>query len=80
MPNKSHTLFDKVSNKIESILLTIYEIGIILLVGNIIRKEIEMKNPELKKKWYSKTLNIMELIVIAGFWLIVLYILLTLIF
>ena len=80
MPNKSHNLFDKVSNKIKSILLTLCKIGIILGIGNVIRKEIEKKNPELKKKWYSKTLDIMELIVTVGFWLIVLYILLTLIF
>ncbi len=80
MPNKNHNLFDKVSNKIKSILLTICGIGIILGIGNIIRKEIEKKNPELKKTWYLKTLNIMELIVTVGFWLIVLYILLTLIF
>ena len=64
-------------NKNKSILQTICEIGIIIAIGNSIRKEIEKQHPELKKTWYSKTLNIMELIIIAGFWFAVFYILLT---
>jgi len=65
------------ANKTKSILQTICEIGIIMAIGNSIRKEIEKQHPELKKTWYSKTLNIMELIIIAGFWFAVFYILLT---
>ena len=67
-------------NKIKSILKTICEIGIIMAAGNSIREEIEKEYPKLKKKWYSKTLNIMGLIIMVGFWFTIVYILLTLIF
>jgi len=73
-------VFNKIKSIFREICLEICLIGITMGIGGNIIREIEKKNPELKKKWYSKTLDIMELIVTVGFWLIVLYILLTLIF
>jgi len=65
--------------KIKLILRTLCELGIILgiiimAIRNNIRKEIEKKHPELKKKWYLKVLNIMEVIIAAGFWVFIVYV------
>jgi len=74
----------KIKDKIKSMFQKICSIGcfigIAMAIGGDIIREIEKKNPKLKKKWYLRILEIIGLIFVIVFWLTALYILLTLIF